>query len=338
MTDATGRDIHEASDNQPLLFERFTVLKTLGYGAGAAVYYVGDARRPGRRFALKILTDQAAFDEHTLERFRREFEVCRGIAHPNLVEAFELIESDEGLAFTMEYVDGENLGQMLARVGGDEAGINAILHQVLGALAELHRRDIVHRDIKLENILIRRDGTLKLCDLGLMKHLGKAGFTRAGVLLGTAQYLPPEYIFKQRYDLRGDIYALGIATFELSLGRRYLAGMSGNEAMQRLMDRKFTLPREDLERIPSSLRKVVEQAADPNPAERFQSALEMLEAVKAGDTEDPPPRRPVLSPPPPSVEPAWISTAARRWRGWKAYLAAAAIAFTAVGIALRLLF
>lgn len=261
------------------LAERFDLIRSLGEGASGGVFLVRDLRHGGREVALKILEDPEAFDEHTLMRFKEELETLRTIRHPNLIEAYDLIDLGDTVAYTMECVDGHDLARFVRQRTLTFEDIDRICMQVLSALEELHSRNILHRDIKLENILWRRDGNVKLSDLGLMKKLDAQGLTRAGLLLGTAQYMPPEYIKRGKYDARGDLYALGIMIYELLVGKRRFADMPGNKVIEHLIKTKFALPELALTDIPMKYRNILRRALDPDPQQRYQSASEMRAAI-----------------------------------------------------------
>lgn len=243
------------------------------------MFFVKDSFRNGKEVALKVLADENAFDEHTLIRFKEELQICSSIRHPNLVEAYDLIDLGDNVAFTMEFVNGYDLSKAIKEKMLPFEDIDSIVGQVLLALAELHRHNIIHRDIKLENVLVGYDGTVKLSDLGLMKKLDARSLTRPGVLLGTAQYMPPEYIKEGKYDARGDLYAVGILLYELLTGKRRLQEMAGMQAIEYLIKTKFSFPRITLSGLPRKYRDVIERALEVDPRKRFQSAAEMRDAL-----------------------------------------------------------
>ncbi|NLF25128.1 MAG: serine/threonine protein kinase [Deltaproteobacteria bacterium] len=279
MDDLSTPTLQTVIDQQPLLLKRFTVLSIIGQGAAGAVYRVLDHKsRKGRECALKVLTEPEAFDENTITRFEEELRVCRNVRHPNVIEAYELIKLENALAFTMEYVDGVDLGKILEKFKDNFELIDRVMVQLLAGLHELHLHGIVHRDVKLENVLLRKDGVVKLADLGLMKDLFGKGLTDTGVLLGTAQYLSPEYVTTGKCDARGDVYSAGVLLWELTTGQRRLGKMTGQEVITHLTRSKFKFSDEDLELVPERYRVVVAKAVELKPGRRFQNALEMQEA------------------------------------------------------------
>ncbi len=261
------------------LTERFEILEFLGDGAAGYVYKVKDRQRDNKVMALKVLADEHAFDEATLDRFLQEIKLCQSIRHPNLVEAYDLIEQGDCVAYTMELVDGGSLQAMFSqRKIGIEA-VEKIMDQVLMAVAELHRHGVVHRDIKMENVLLRTDGTVKLTDLGLMKQLGAQGLTQPGLLLGTPQYMPPEYVRRSVYDERGDIYTLGLLLYELVSGKRWLSHLRGQEVINYLVKTRFEINRATLAGVSPKHIEILGRALDHDPTRRYQTAGEMRTAL-----------------------------------------------------------
>jgi len=270
--------------NRPLLSTRFEVIKVLGDGAAGVVYHAKDKFRAGREVALKVLTNSKAFDDKTIERFREEMRISREIRHPNLVEAYELLSLDDTIAFSMEYVPGSDLAKLFRKKKFSGEQVDLIYDQLLGALEELHSHAVLHRDIKLENILLREDGTIKLSDLGLMKQYKKE-LTATGVILGTAHYLPPEYVREGKYDVRSEIYVLGTMLFEMVTGRRWLTELSGNKVIEHLIKTNFAFPLESLIDVDKKFRRILERSVCYKPSDRFQNVAEMRRAFAGIGTE-----------------------------------------------------
>ncbi len=272
--------------SRPVLADRFEMVSVLGEGAAGAVYLVRDKKHDDKEVALKILMNNSAFDENTLERFLGELKVCQTIHHKNIVEAYDLIHLGDSIAFTMEYVPGADLGKLFRSKRFKYAEIDSIFTQVLEGLSALHAQDVVHRDMKLENILIGEDGSVKISDLGLMKWGSFESLTRTGILLGTAQYMPPEYVRDSTFDHRGDLYAVGLMLFEVLTGKRRLSDKTGNEALEYLIRTRFELPRISLTGLPRKYLALIDTATAPNPLDRYQSAEEMREVFQATPTPE----------------------------------------------------
>lgn len=262
-----------------LIVERFEILRTLGSGGAGVVYQVRDRMLGNRELALKVLANTSAFDSQTMKRFIREMEILKVLRHPNLIEAYDFIEVANLVAFTMEYIEGQDLGKLLHSKKLTHSLIDHIFASILSALAELHEHGIAHRDIKLENVLVANDGTAKLSDLGIVKQLEKPGSTMKGVLLGTTQYLPPEYVQYSHYDARGDIYAVGLMLYECLSGNRWLQHKPGQQAVEVLSDCKFEFPKLALSGLPRKYVNVLERALAVDPSQRYNKAQQMREAI-----------------------------------------------------------
>ena len=278
-----ARDSETISIKEPSLKSRFDIIKTLGEGAVGAVYLVRDREFNNKKVALKTLVNEIDLDENTYDRFKQEILILQEINHPNIVKAYDLIEEHGRIAYTMEYVEGSDLGSLYKHHEFDYEQIESIVVQVLSALSALHSKGIWHRDIKLENIILSKDGSVKLADLGLVKNEFNKDFTKTGVLLGTAQYMPPEYVMKAKYDARGDIYAVGVVLFELLRKRRRYPNQPGNKIIEMLIKHNFEVPQEELLGIPQHLVKIVNQSVQPDLSQRFQSAEEMIKAFESAD-------------------------------------------------------
>jgi len=276
------RDTAKIIRERPVLAERFEVIKLLGEGAAGAVFLVKDLKNDEKLVALKILTNTEAFDENTFQRFLDELHFAQSVDHPNIVTAYDFIKMNDSIAYTMEYVEGEDLASLIDTRLLSYEEIDRVMTQLLSALGELHSQGIMHRDIKLENVLISKHGVAKLVDLGLMKRLNTENkMTKTGILLGTAQYLAPEYIKHGEYVIESDIYAVGLMLYELLAGERRLQTLTGAEAIDYLLDTGFKVPKvSNLARgqIPSKYEAILEKSLNPKVKKRFSSAAEMAEA------------------------------------------------------------
>ncbi len=271
------QDAQNTLAREPSLADRFEVMRILGHGSSAAVYQVLDRNR-NKLMALKVLTNPKAFLESTIQRFIEEFHVCQSIEHANLVRAYDLFETKNIIAFTTEYVDGADLGRIMETRQLSTAEIDLIFEQLLSALEELHKRSIVHRDIKPENLILSRDLWVKVVDLGLVKRMDEPGITKSGVILGTAQYMPPEYVRTGTHDSRGDIYACGMVLFELVSGKRRLKNYRGTEVLELLDRTDFALPPIALQGLPKKYAEIIKRAIAVDPDRRYQTAAAMRDA------------------------------------------------------------
>ena len=201
-----------------LFDRRYLIERKLGSGGMADVYLAED-QELGRRVALKLLDDRHAADEQFVERFRREAQNAAGLNHPNIVSIFDRGQAEGTYYIAMEFLDGRTLKELVVRNGPTPIPIAIdYARQILGALAFAHRHGIVHRDIKPHNIVVGRDGRLKVTDFGIARS-GASQMTEAGSIVGTAQYLSPEQARGAQVDPRSDLYSLGIVIYEMLTGK-----------------------------------------------------------------------------------------------------------------------
>lgn len=265
--------------NHPISLSRFDLIRTLGQGAVGAVYLVRDREMDSREVALKILIGEIDLDDNTKERFRQEIDLLMSLNHRNIVKAYDCIETDQYIAYTMEYVDGSDLSTIYDDHNLGSVEIKSIIVQLLSALGALHEKKVWHRDIKLENVMLTPDNEVKLTDLGLVKNPSNVAYTKTGVLLGTAQYMPPEYIKDAKFDGRGDIYAVGVMLFELLAKRRRFPSLPGNKIVEKLIECNFKIPDQEMISLPAKYVAIIKKAVEPDIKKRFQSAEEMIEAL-----------------------------------------------------------
>jgi beta-lactam-binding protein with PASTA domain/predicted Ser/Thr protein kinase len=259
---------------------RYRVLKRLGSGGMADVYCAED-QQLGRRVALKLLYRHLSEDVQFVERFRREASSAAGLQHPNIVSIFDRGEWDGTYYIAMEYVEGRTLKDVVRERGPapDEAAVDIVL-QVLRAARFAHQRGIVHRDIKPQNVLIDEDGRVKVTDFGIARA-GASDMTETGSIMGTAQYLSPEQAQGRPVDARSDLYSIGIVLYELLTGRVPFDAESPVSVALKQVSEAPIPPRELDPAIPPALEGVVLRALEKDPARRFQSADEFIEALHA---------------------------------------------------------
>jgi serine/threonine protein kinase len=258
--------------------DRFDIVKVLGKGTAGTVYHVRDKFKNNKDYALKILSNRLAYDKTTLGRFIEELRICSNIKHKNIVQAYELIETEQCIGYTMELINGCDLRHLLESSKFTYAEVDQIMFQLLEGLAELHRLKIMHRDIKLENIVLSENGELKISDLGLVQKLENKYGANSGVLLGTPQYMAPEYVKSTWFDERSDIYSCGIVLFELLTGRRRLPNKSGIDSIKHLVSTNFELPKISIPRDHSKYFDILKFSLALSPDSRFQTAKQMQQA------------------------------------------------------------
>ena len=238
--------------------------------------YLAEDQELGRRVALKLLDDRHAADEQFVERFRREAQNAAGLNHPNIVSIFDRGQAEGTYYIAMEFLDGRTLKELVVRNGPTPIPIAIdYARQILGALAFAHRHGIVHRDIKPHNIVVGRDGRLKVTDFGIARS-GASQMTEAGSIVGTAQYLSPEQARGAQVDPRSDLYSLGIVIYEMLTGKVPFTGDAPVEiAMKHLSGGRRAAVEAARRRCRTTLDAVVMRALAKDPDERFDSAEEM---------------------------------------------------------------
>ncbi|HEX6700540.1 MAG TPA: serine/threonine-protein kinase [Gaiellaceae bacterium] len=249
---------------------RYTLDRTLGRGGMASVYLGRDAQLE-RRVAVKLLDPSVARDDELRRRFARESRLAARLSHPNVVAVFDAGE-DAGRPFiVMEYVEGETVADMLRRRGPlppEEAA--EIAAQTSAGLTHAHAHGLVHRDVKPQNLLVARDGRVKVADFGVARGEDTSRLTQAGTLLGTAAYLSPEQAAGAEIGPRSDLYSLGAVLYELLSGRTPYRF----ESLAELGARRKPPPPLP-QRVPAALAAVVMRCLAPDPVDRPASAGEL---------------------------------------------------------------
>jgi len=258
----------------------------------------GDPRGAGgpKLLALKSLRAHRAQSSRVREYFRREADALRVLSHPNIVQFDEMFEHGGASVLAMEFVDGEALSAIVKRhraraVPGSIPCMPALralayFEQLTGALAALHAMGIVHRDVKPQNVLVRRDGIVKLTDFGIAKHgFGEAAsrpLTEAGVAPGTGVYMSPEQVVGAPLDGRSDLYSAAIVLWEALAGRAPISpiGKSEIEVRQEQLGTPAPPIRSIFAQLPATLDAFFERALAKDPNARFPDAIAMGAAAR----------------------------------------------------------
>lgn len=261
---------------------RYEVVKCLGAGSMGMVYACRHRELAGHIVAMKVLFSEVARDDVAAARFRNEIVASYGVSHPNVVRAYEYFRDGDLIAFTMEYIGG---GDLADRIAADEdisiEEVVKMLCQITSGVQAIHEAGIIHRDLKPENILITTQGNIKITDFGIARMGTGTKLTEHGGVVGTIDYVSPEYLERGQVDARSDIYAMGVIVYEMITGEPPFRGKSVIETMtMRLRSDPEPVHHLRLD-CPVALSNIVLKAMARDPEERYQSAKEMLEDVES---------------------------------------------------------
>src|SRR3954454_118737 len=255
-----------------LIDGRYRAEKRLGAGGMAEVWCAEDEVL-ARRVAVKLMGGRFAEDPEFRERFRREAQAAAGLTHPNIVAIFDRSEWNGTPYIAMELVDGKTLKELVTERGPLPPDVAiSLTEQVLQALGYAHRRGIVHRDIKPQNVIIDRDGQAKVADFGIARAGDTSQMTQTGAIVGTMQYLSPEQAEGRPVDRRADLYSAGIVLYELLTGRVPFDGEAPISIAIKHINERPVPPGQLRPGLPPALETVVLRALEKDPALRFQSA------------------------------------------------------------------
>src|SRR5918997_3410810 len=270
----------QGSARDTMVDGRYRIVGRLGSGGMADVYCAEDTQL-GRRIALKLLHRRFAEDAEFVERFRREASSAAGLNHPHVVQVFDRGQWDGTYYIAMELLEGRNLKQVVHDHGALEPALAVdLVLQILKAERFAHRRGVVHRDIKPHNVIVDDEGRAKVTDFGIARA-GSSDMTETGSIMGTAQYLSPEQAQGQPVDARSDLYSIGIVLFELLTGRPPFDAESPVTIALKQVAEAPVRPRDLNPAVPPGLDAVAMRALRKEPAERFQSADEMIAALES---------------------------------------------------------
>ena len=266
----------EPVDDPRLYSNRYQVTHLIARGGMAMVYRAQDTLL-NRAVALKILYPELSEDPLFVERFRREAQAAANLSHPNIVPVFDWGE-DRGTYFiVMELIEGTSLADMLRGSATISASRSAqIVAQVAAALGYAHRSGVVHRDVKPGNILITRDGQVKVTDFGIAQAVSSEDhLAEAGSVMGTATYFSPEQASGAAVDGRSDVYALGVVLYEMLVGRPPFIGDTPVDVSSQHVNAAVPSMGQFSESVPKDLEAIVMEALSKSPENRYQSADEL---------------------------------------------------------------
>ena len=265
-----------------LLDNRYEILELIGVG-GMARVYKARCHRLNRLVAIKILREDLARDAEFRRRFHDESQAVAMLSHPNIVAVYDVSHSDNLDYIVMELIDGITLKQYMESRGNKLPWREALhfITQITKALGHAHSRGIIHRDIKPHNIMVLRDGSVKVADFGIARLMTAEHSTLTQEALGSVHYISPEQAKGSNIDARSDLYSAGVVLYEMLTGRLPFEGDTPvSVAIQHINSIPLS-PRELNPDIPEALESITMKAMAPNPDNRYRSADEMLADLEA---------------------------------------------------------
>lgn len=268
--DVTPVGLH--STMNPTQIGPYEILSKIGSGGMGSVY-LGRHQTTGEEAAVKVLPASLAHEEGFIERFNREIESMKKLNNPHIVKLFDNGVDDGTYYYSMEYVEGETLTQLLRRerrvtwLQAIDFGV-----QICYALKAAHDAGIIHRDLKPSNLLIALDGTIKLTDFGVAQVFATDRLTVTGGIVGTAEFMSPEQAEGKRASKQSDLYSLGAVLYALVCGKPPFTGSTAVEVLQKHRYGRFDPPRLVNPEIPAWFEEVVTQLLDKDPAKRMPDA------------------------------------------------------------------
>ncbi len=276
-----------------VLSGRYKLEAKLGSGGMSTVYLARDATLD-RAVAVKVMHREMSEQADQLERFRQEARAVAKLSHPNVVAVIDAGEDGGHPYIVFEYVEGETLKQRIARLGAlDTQDALAYAIEIARGLTVAHARNMVHRDIKPQNVLIDAEGRAKLTDFGISRQLEQDGMTATGRVLGTTDYVAPEQAMGHAVDPRSDVYSLGVVLYEMLIGQVPFHADSQVGVAMKHVNEELPDVQQRRPEVSAAAALVVERATAKDPAQRYQEVGEMIddlstalevEAARAGST------------------------------------------------------
>lgn len=295
--DAVPLEDARGEDDDPFLgatlADSYQITRVLGEGGMGRVYEARHTRLANKRFAIKMLHPEYARQPEVVTRFQREAEAASGIAHPNVVDVYDVLRTPDGRPYIVgELLEGQELGEFLSRVKKVEVPLAVrVVRQVCRALAAAHAKGVVHRDMKPENVFLTGDPanpTVKVLDFGISK-IGDAGtaLTKTGMIMGTPGYMAPEQARGDKVDHRVDVYAVGAILYRALTGRKPFEGDDTAAILTAVLTEDPPRPCSIEPSIPEALELVVQRAMAKKPDQRYPTMAALEADLEPFDTGEP---------------------------------------------------
>src|ERR1700685_1658747 len=265
---------------------RYRIETLLGQGGMGRVYKAYD-KELNRTVAIKVVRQGVMGEADALNRFKQELVLASKISHKNILRIHDLGEVDGMKFITMAYVEGQDLHQIIKE--NPKLPLERVLKfatQLAGALAAAHAEDVVHRDLKPQNILLDKNDQVYISDFGLAKSFaeGAVGMTQTGAFLGTPRYMSPEQVEGKATDGRSDLYAYGLILYEMVTGEVPFTGESTLKVMYQRIQEKPKSPKLINNELPNWFVRIIMRCLERDPAARYQSAYEILADLQGAKT------------------------------------------------------
>lgn len=260
---------------------RYEIIERVG-GGGMAIVYKGLDILLHRHVAVKVLRQQYVHDEEFIQRFRREAQAAASLSHPNVVSIYDVGQEEDIHYIVMEYIEGTTLNDLIkekAPLQVEEAV--HIASQICDALDHAHHNQIIHRDIKPHNILIGKNGRVKVTDFGIARAVTSSTITQTGSVVGSVHYFSPEHAKGTPTGEQSDLYSLGIVMYQMLTGRLPFLGESPISVALKHLQEDVEEPRKVNPLIPQSVENIILRAMRKSTSERYRSAKDMLSDLDA---------------------------------------------------------
>ncbi|MBC8204167.1 serine/threonine protein kinase [bacterium] len=270
--------IIDSDSNSPLKIGQYEILDEIAHGPLTTVYSAFEAAL-NRKVLIKKLHRHLVAENDIRERFVREARACAQINHPNIVEIYNFHISQKDAYLVLEYVDGKNLHQVMSEKRLPLELSLAIIVEICKGMAYAHERGVIHRDIKPQNILVSKEGQVKISDFGLATLEDSPSLTYQGVVIGTPAYMSPEQAAGKKVDFRTDIFSLGVVFFEILSGVSVFKADSVSKSLRKIISEPIPRINQFRTDLPAKLEKIVDKMLERNPSKRFDTASEIVEEI-----------------------------------------------------------
>jgi serine/threonine-protein kinase len=256
------------------------VIREIGRG-GMSVVYEAYQEALDRKVAIKALDAGSARSDEMAERFRREGRAYAQIHHAGIIAIHDFVEKDEALYLITEFVDGEDLARVLGGGPLPPDCVAAVGAAVADALECIHAHSLLHRDLKPGNVMISRQGAVKVMDFGIVKDPLASDLTRTGTVVGTPYYIAPEVLGGDGEDERSDLWSLGVTLYELATGQRPFTGVDYQELFAAIRKGRLRPVRAVAPAIPRRLARAIERCLERRPDRRWETSAMLAQELKA---------------------------------------------------------